>query len=97
MYYRRFAVMTGFDRSVKAAANARDVGKLVKLDSNKVGWGCWRGWGWLRGRSWGCAGRLHGQVRLAGAPALAAASRRHEPAFCGGRPRPPALLARAGV
>jgi hypothetical protein len=39
MYYRRFAVMTGFDRTVKSNTNARDVGKLVALDSNEVGSG----------------------------------------------------------
>jgi hypothetical protein len=37
MYYRRFAIMSGFDRTVKASANVRDTGKLVSLDSNKVG------------------------------------------------------------
>jgi hypothetical protein len=37
MYYRRFAVMTGFDRSVKSNTNTRDEGKLVVLDSSEVG------------------------------------------------------------
>lgn len=37
MYYRRFAVMTGFDRTVKSSTNTRDEGKLVVLDSSEVG------------------------------------------------------------